>query len=135
MKLDAAQRKYREANRDTLRVKNRENMRARRADPEKRAALLASQQRTYFRRKYGLELEQVQAMWDEREGRCDLCKVSRPAPHHTGCHAAHKLVVDHCHESNTVRGMLCYQCNTALGQLGDNAVALQRVLEYIGGGG
>lgn len=127
------QQKYREKNRDLLRIRNRENMRARRADPNKRQALLDAQQRAHFRRKYSLELEDIQAMWESRGGRCDLCGVSKPAPHHKGVAAAHKLVVDHCHDAGRVRGLLCYQCNTALGQLGDSEAALQRVINYIGG--
>lgn len=128
-----AQQRYRDKHRDVLRVRNRENMKARRADPVKRQAMLESQQRAHFRRKYGLELDQVEQMWKDRDGRCDLCGVAKPAPHHKGVHSAHKLVVDHCHDTGKVRGLLCYQCNTALGQLGDTEAALLRIITYIGG--
>ena len=39
--------------------------------------------------------------------------------------------VDHCHETNEIRGILCRQCNRALGQLGDNRESILRVLEYL----
>lgn len=114
-------------------MNNAERMRQRRADPAQREVLLLSQQRAHFRAKYGLELEQIETMWLLRNGCCDLCGVEKPAPHHKGHHAAHKLVVDHCHETNKVRGLLCYKCNTALGQLGDTDAALRRVIRYVGG--
>ena len=56
----------------------------------------------HFLDKYGLTLEQVEAMKGEREGRCDICKEVKP------------LHVDHCHLSSRVRGMLCMRCNTSL---------------------
>lgn len=42
-----------------------------------------------------------------------------------------KLIFDHCHETNKFRGWLCYQCNTAIGNLGDNIDGLQRAINYL----
>ncbi len=42
-----------------------------------------------------------------------------------------RLVVDHCHETGRLRGMLCDLCNTALGKLGDNIEGVKRLLSYI----
>ena len=42
-----------------------------------------------------------------------------------------KLVFDHCHETNVFRGWLCYQCNTSIGNLGDNIEGLERALNYL----
>ncbi len=42
-----------------------------------------------------------------------------------------KLIFDHCHETNKFRGWLCYQCNTAIGNLGDNVEGLLKALNYL----
>lgn len=42
-----------------------------------------------------------------------------------------KLIFDHDHDTNTFRGWLCYQCNTAIGNLGDCSEGLQRALAYL----
>lgn len=47
------------------------------------------------------------------------------------CEKARKLVVDHDHETGKVRGLLCNQCNTALGLFKDDTVSLARAVEYL----
>ena len=42
-----------------------------------------------------------------------------------------KLIFDHDHETNKFRGWLCYQCNTAIGNLGDTVEGLKRALLYL----
>ena len=41
------------------------------------------------------------------------------------------FVVDHCHESGNVRGLLCRNCNDGLGKLGDNFSGIARALFYL----
>tara|TARA_B100000683_G_scaffold272822_1_gene316860 strand:- start:356 stop:865 length:510 start_codon:yes stop_codon:yes gene_type:complete len=42
-----------------------------------------------------------------------------------------KLVFDHCHKTGAFRGWLCYQCNSAIGNLGDDLRGLQRAAKYL----
>lgn len=103
-----AWRKYRAANIEKERERHRgyyaanlekvrERERAYRvAHPEiKRASKL--------RRKYGLSPEDYQQLFDSQEGGCALC------------HRLVKLCVDHDHETGRVRGLLCNECNFAIG--------------------
>ena len=41
------------------------------------------------------------------------------------------LAVDHDHETGEIRGLLCWECNTALGKLGDSIPGILKVLEYL----
>lgn len=41
------------------------------------------------------------------------------------------LVVDHEHSSNKVRGMLCDNCNLAIGLSKDNVETLRKIIKYL----
>jgi hypothetical protein len=42
-----------------------------------------------------------------------------------------KKCIDHCHSTNIVRGVLCNNCNTALGLVGDNVSVLEEMIKYL----
>lgn len=44
-----------------------------------------------------------------------------------------KLVVDHCHTSGKVRGLLCHNCNRALGLFKDKIEVLKSAIKYLEG--
>ncbi|MFD5619832.1 endonuclease domain-containing protein [Streptomyces yangpuensis] len=44
--------------------------------------------------------------------------------------AAH---VDHCRKAGRVRGVLCFNCNTAIGLLGESPGTIQRAISYLEG--
>lgn len=39
--------------------------------------------------------------------------------------------LDHCHDTGEFRGFLCKQCNTGLGNLGDNLSSILLAVEYL----
>ena len=47
------------------------------------------------------------------------------------CSCTNRLVVDHCHSSGKIRGILCSNCNSALGQFSDNIEYLGKAIEYL----
>lgn len=63
--------------------------------------------------------------WHDRliaqSGRCAACNDAHP-----------DLQVDHCHETGEVRGLLCPNCNSALGHARDDAVRLRALIAYLG---
>ena len=52
---------------------------------------------------------------------CSVCLGAR----------SRRLVVDHDHKTNEIRGWLCDKCNLALGYLGDDAATIYRLAEYM----
>ena len=52
---------------------------------------------------------------------------------HMGSRRSKKInkCIDHCHITNKVRGVLCNNCNTALGLVKDNRQTLLNMLQYL----
>ena len=47
------------------------------------------------------------------------------------CDSTDKLCIDHCHDTNEFRGILCHKCNVALGLLEDNTKTLTKLINYL----
>lgn len=47
------------------------------------------------------------------------------------CERPGELHVDHCHASGRVRGVLCFNCNAALGNVGDSTERLRALISYM----
>ena len=71
------------------------------------------------KRVYGLTSDQLEGLKAAQGNSCALCRKEV------------KLVIDHCHLTGEVRGLLCHHCNTGLGALGDSIGGLQRAIEYL----
>jgi hypothetical protein len=71
-----------------------------------------------YRTQYGLTIEQVVAMFDACNDKCECCgsPVARPA---SGADKKDVGNIDHCHNTGKVRGILCNKCNQAIGLLND----------------
>ena len=49
----------------------------------------------------------------------------------TGTVKSKSLCIDHCHETNKIRGVLCHSCNIALGHLKDSTELLRKAIQYL----
>ncbi|WP_217566407.1 endonuclease VII domain-containing protein [Streptomyces sp. GbtcB7] len=75
----------------------------------------------HLKRQYGLTEAERDEMVASQMGLCVIC-LKAPAVH-----------VDHCHETGRVRGVLCFNCNSAIGKLGDDPDAVRRAAAYLEG--
>lgn len=69
---------------------------------------------------YGLLPGQYDDAVKSRNGNCDICGPTDK-----------KLMVDHDHASGEVRGLLCNNCNTALGKFMDDVGLLLAAIRYL----
>lgn len=81
-----------------------------------------------MRRLYGITTEQYDAMFDEQDGRCAICRLPEQM---TRLGVTRGLCVDHDHETGRVRGLLCAACNFALGKFNDDPARLRAAAEYL----
>lgn len=94
------------------------------------------ERRSYVRRRYGVELEQLDALLEEQNGCCAICKK-----HWQTCVPAkrtnyekgflHYLCIDHDHERRRVRGLLCNSCNSAIGHLEEDGIRFVNAMFYL----
>lgn len=75
-------------------------------------------------RKFGITREEYVNLFKLQGGLCAICRLAR-----TGKHG--NLVVDHCHRTGRVRGLLCNYCNTGIGQLMDSPDLLEKAAQYL----
>jgi Recombination endonuclease VII len=71
---------------------------------------------------YKMTAFEYQLRLKEQGGVCAICRKppdSRP------------LVIDHCHITGIIRGLLHQKCNTAIGLLGDNPELLRNAATYL----
>jgi hypothetical protein len=72
-----------------------------------------------LKKKYGITFEQYMEMVDDQGGFCAICRDPPP------------FVVDHCHVTGKVRGLLCVTCNLGLGGFRDNIKSLYTAIRYL----
>lgn len=81
------------------------------------------QQDSAFRKLYGMSLENYQSLLKEQGGVCAICGGTNKN--------GHALSVDHDHETGKVRGLLCRNCNYALGYIGDSVETAKNIIQYL----
>jgi hypothetical protein len=78
-----------------------------------------------LRTRYNLSLEAYAWLAYTQDFCCALCFKELDFSSKRGA------VVDHCHSSNTVRGLLHSSCNTAIGLFGEDPVRIDQAAAYV----
>ena len=77
-----------------------------------------------LQRAFGISYEEYLIMLDAQQGGCAICGITS-----TGKRKA--FAVDHNHETGKVRGLLCSNCNTGIGNLREDEGIMLRAIEYL----
>ena len=81
-----------------------------------------SQRRAHLKYTFGITEADYEDMLYKQGGKCGICgSVSN----------GKRLAIDHDHETGRVRGLLCQQCNTALGLFKDQVELLKKAIDYL----
>jgi hypothetical protein len=76
-------------------------------------------------KRYNLTRQQVIDQFDKQDGQCAGCKKVFGKEH------SNIPCVDHCHDTNLFRGLLCHSCNRGIGLLKHNITTLQNLILYL----
>jgi hypothetical protein len=128
-KVRAARKRYRDQNLELRREQARQwvaaNPEKRKAQRKKWTARNPDKIRRRNLSRYNLTPEAWDAMFEAQGRRCKICRSDVPTTKR-GWH------VDHCHNSDVVRGILCQKCNQGLGNFRDNVEFLVAAAAYMG---
>lgn len=107
-------------------------------NPEKIAAYNRSPDRREdrLRRTHGISLDQFHEMWERQDGRCPICLRELPREYMTREELAAAPVkphVDHSHDDDVIRGLLCSTCNQGIGLLREDPEMFRRAAVYLSG--
>ena len=89
-------------------------------NPVKRGVIV---QKNNYKKRYGLSVEQKQALIDGQDCKCAICKNELTN--------THDVCVDHNHVTGAIRGILCRKCNLGIGHLNDSIDILKSAQEYL----
>jgi hypothetical protein len=84
-------------------------------------------QNAQLKYKYGITLEQRDAMFAEQGHACAICGTAAPAR----SNKHQNWAVDHDHRTGAVRGILCHPCNLLLGNALDSPDTLAKAIRYL----
>jgi hypothetical protein len=104
---------------DEYNIINRENVLA-----KKRKAYQNNKTPYYenwLKRSFGISLNEYNSMLDSQGGVCAIC----------GTKENRNLAVDHDHNTGKIRGLLCTNCNTAIGSFKDDINIMERAINYM----
>jgi len=73
-----------------------------------------------YKERYGITYTEYKAMSENQNHKCKICGIEDK-----------KLAVDHNHQTLKIRGLLCNNCNFAIGLLKDNVETLKSAVNYL----
>lgn len=78
----------------------------------------------------GLSIDRYREMQEEQQGKCAICRLEETRKSR-GSEEITRLCVDHDHETNVVRQLLCHDCNSAIGKFKDSPELLLEAADYL----
>ena len=77
----------------------------------------------YLKNRFNISMKEWETIFNNQGKVCAICKIDKPSG--MGWHT------DHDHETNKVRGILCMNCNMALGLFKDKVEFLASAVLYL----
>lgn len=82
----------------------------------------------HLRKTFGIDSEQYKEILLRQHGVCAVCNKPETSMYRG---KLRHLSVDHCHGTGKVRGLLCNDCNIALGWFKDDISRLESAIRYL----
>lgn len=101
-------------------------------NPEKRKRMIRDLYRAdpikakgyQLKHEFGLSIEQYKLLLYIQDNKCAICKRNESE-------FTKKLSVDHDHSTNKIRGLLCGNCNRAIGLFKEDKEVISKAIDYL----
>lgn len=121
----ARQQKYAANNPNFKQLRNEQRKKREESWSEERKEIEKRKKRNYLlKRNYNITIEQYEEILSKQGYKCAICKTTESL----GKGFFH---VDHCHNTEVIRGLLCSRCNMMLGMVDDDILKLQNAIKYL----
>jgi hypothetical protein len=80
-------------------------------------------------KKYGLTLEEYDQILEDQNGVCAIC--GKPETELNRYGSINRLSIDHDHDTDKIRGLLCRRCNRVLGSIETNIELIPQMIAYL----
>lgn len=81
--------------------------------------------------RYGITEAEYEDLWTRQQGRCGICATPVANLLDYDGDGRRSVHLDHCHNSLTIRGILCRDCNIGLGAFKDDPGKLRAAVNYL----
>lgn len=80
---------------------------------------------------HGISADEMFKIFKKADGKCEIC--SKKLVMHGSEYFSRKNVacLDHCHATGKVRGILCFNCNSAIGHFSDDVETVRLAVKYL----
>jgi len=82
-----------------------------------------------LKQRFNISIDDYNIMFLDQKGRCKICNNAETNLDNKG--KVKWLAVDHNHDTGDIRGLLCSNCNTGIGKLGDSIKVLKNAIKYL----
>ena len=96
-------------------------------DPVQKAKRKKYHRKKRLMENFGITVEEYDNMLASQGGKCAICGTDKPYSNGR----IKNFLVDHCHETGQIRGLLCHNCNVGLGNFKDDSRILFKALTYL----
>lgn len=86
-----------------------------------------------LKRKYNITIADEKEMYNNQNGKCAICNYK--FKEYDSGSSCNNFMVDHCHTTGKIRGLLCGNCNRGIGLLLENKKTIKNIIIYLGSNG
>ena len=122
--INAQRKKLRNSDPEKTKNQNALRRRAYKADPELKDKIKFSQ----WKRRFGVDQDMYKKILKKQKYLCAICRKEESVERQGKLIS---LSIDHCHETGSIRGLLCRRCNVALGLAKDDFDILIKAAKYL----
>lgn len=105
-------------------LKNRKKVLMRNSVWEKANPRHRNRTKYHLKKKFNITIEQYDDMRRRQKFKCAICRIDEK-------YFNKRMVVDHCHSSGVIRGLLCGKCNFLIGFAKDSTKSLSSAIKYL----